>query len=875
MPPKKGATVQPKGKGKSKAPPAGALASIAAIKKIQEAKEKQQQLQNREADEKKRREEEERLREEERQARLRKENEKKEEEKLRKKEQQKLKKVKDEQRQAQKALEELMLAGNVEISGLKEGDAAKNGEEQKRDIFKDFGWKKKKPQKKIEQEEEKKEGEDEADEDDWEAFVKEEGGDDQGEGNEKPEDGEEPEEDNWEDALEEIEGQPEETTPKEVSQPKAETKPAPKPEARAVNPTNVDLPMDEDSIMERHDQRMKDTITNILRAKRKAEGLPSEDSDLFPLRSPVVCILGHVDVGKTKILDRLRRTNVQEGEAGGITQQIGATFFPVDRMRPLCNRASENLPASGYSDVPGLLIIDTPGHESFTNLRSRGSSMCNEAILVVDIMHGLERQTIESLELLLARDAPFVIALNKIDCLYGWKKIENAGFFETYASQSQETRDHFDKLFGEIRTAFQLRALNIALYPEAGDDHKECIPVCPTSAHTGEGLPDLVSFLFTYGQKHLADDLRLKPQLDATVLEVKVIQGLGTTADIILSNGALKEGDTIVVSGTDGPIITQIRSLLTPHPMKEIRVKNEYLKHPSIAAAIGVKICATGFETAMAGSPLRVAYHPEEIPVLRDITENELQDLLSSFDREDTGTTVVASTVGSLESLITFLKTINPPIPIANVAVGPVHKNTVTKASVMLEKNPDFACILAFDVPVDEDAEKLSDELKVPIFKDNIIYRLEVKFTEYLDGLKQARKESALKSAIFPVTVKVLASFRNSDPLIIGVLVEQGVLRIGTPLVNHNKDNHDIGEVVSIEDNGVSIKEAREKQSVAVRIMSKGAQPKFLRDLNVNDSLISKINRKSIDIFKEHMRDTFTREDWKHIAQLKEWLQIL
>jgi translation initiation factor 5B len=335
------------------------------------------------------------------------------------------------------------------------------------------------------------------------------------------------------------------------------------------------------------------------------------------LRCPIAVIMGHVDTGKTKLLDKIRKTNVQEGEAGGITQQIGATYFEKKTLE--AQTAKLNATEQFDIKIPGMLVIDTPGHESFSNLRSRGSSLCDVAILVVDLMHGLEQQTIESLNMLRNRKVPFVVALNKVDRCYAWKTCKDTPIRDALKEQAEGTVSEFRSRALDAKVQLQEQGVNSNLYWEMGDEdwtNSDFIPLVPTSAITGEGVQDVLMLLCQMAQRKIWKKLMWCANLEATVLEVKAIDGLGMTVDVLVVNGYLKEGDKAVFCTLDGPIVTEIRGLLTPPPSREMRVKSEYIHHKQIKGALGVKVIGTGLEKVMAGTPVMVSFDDGMVPLV-------------------------------------------------------------------------------------------------------------------------------------------------------------------------------------------------------------------------------------------------------------------
>ncbi|CAJ0627801.1 7046_t:CDS:10 [Entrophospora sp. SA101] len=545
------------------------------------------------------------------------------------------------------------------------------------------------------------------------------------------------------------------------------------------------------------------------RQKRHEEALAARSKE--NLRSPICCILGHVDTGKTKLLDKVRKTNVQEGEAGGITQQIGATYFPMEVIKT--------------KTAPLNKVIHTPGHESFTNLRTRGSSLCNIAILVVDIMHGLEPQTLESLRLLRDRKTPFIVALNKIDRIYGWKTIPDNAFRDSLEKQSDTVKREFQDRVEKAILAFSEQGLNSCLYYE-NKNFAKYVSIVPTSAVTGEGVPDMLMLLINLTQSRMSNELMYLTETECTVLEVKVVEGLGTTIDAVLSNGVLNEGDKIVLCGVNGPIVTVIRALLTPQPLRELRIKSAYVHHKTVSAALGVKIAAQDLEKAIAGSRVMVVGPDDDEEDLKDEVMSDLKDLMSSVDKSGKGVCVQASTLGSLEALIEFLRVSN--IPVSGINIGPVHKKDIMRAAIMLEKARELAVMLCFDVKVDKDAQDLADELGVNIFKADIIYHLFDQFTAYNKEILEQKRKDQAPQAVFPCILKIIAVFNKRDPIIVGVDVAEGVLRTGTPIcvvktdpTTNVREIITLGKVTSIEQNHKSIEQVKRGQvsgGVAIKI---------------------------------------------------------
>lgn len=578
------------------------------------------------------------------------------------------------------------------------------------------------------------------------------------------------------------------------------------------------------------------------------------------IRSPIVCVLGHVDVGKTALLDKIRGTAVMLREPGTMTQHIGASFLPWNTLEKVCGSLVKMVKAK--VKIPGFLMIDTPGHEAFVNLRRRGGSIADIAILVIDILKGFEEQTYESIEILKSRRTPFLVAANKIDRIPGWKSFPNSPFIESIKKQDPQVIAKLEELIYRIIGEFSRLGLRADLYTRIRD-FSRTLAIVPTSALTGEGIPDLLMVLAGLTQRFMLNRLKVESgPAKGVILEVKEEPGLGTTIDVIIYDGIIRRGDLIVVGSREEPIITRVRSLLLPKPMDEMRSpEDRFLNVEEVHAAAGVKVVAPNLDNAVAGAPVFVVSSEAELDNIVEVIKEEIESI--KVAKEEEGVVVKADTLGSLEALVNYLN--RRGIPVHYADVGPISKRDIVEASIVKKQNKYYGVILAFNVRLLPDAEEMALSEGIKVFLNNVIYRLIEDYEDWVRKMREADLKKELKSLILPGVIKILPGFvfRRSSPAIVGVEVLAGRIKPKYPLARA-RDLKRIGEIMQIQDRGKPVPEALKGASVAISIRGDIIVGRQIKE---GDILYVNVPEDHISILLEKYKDILSEEE---IALLKE-----
>ncbi|MGD0159946.1 MAG: translation initiation factor IF-2 [Candidatus Bathyarchaeia archaeon] len=583
----------------------------------------------------------------------------------------------------------------------------------------------------------------------------------------------------------------------------------------------------------------------------------------MPTRQPIVCVLGHVDSGKTSLLDRIRKTSVQAREVGGITQHIGASFFPVETLGQLVGSALSRV--NGEIEIPGLLIIDTPGHEAFANLRKRGGSVADIAILVINVLRGFEAQTYECVEILKARKTPFLVAANMMDRVPGWKSYTDAPFSKTYPQQDPYVREDLDNKLYDIIGVFSRLGFKTDRFDRI-KDFTSTVAIVPTSAKSGEGISELITVLIGLAQQYLKKRLQItEGPAKGTVLEVKEEPGLGLTMNTIIYDGVLQKDDLIVVGGKEKPIVTRIRAILVPKPLDEIRDPRDKFSSVDFAsAAAGIKIVAPDIEGVLAGATL-YAVPPEEKPekYARLISE-EIEKIRIATNID--GIVLKADTLGSLEAIADILKQNEIPIRLADV--GDISKRDIVEASVVKEHEPLYGAVLAFNVRILPDAEQEAGSRGVQVFREKIIYHVIENYLAWYKGKRDAGLAQDFETLVKPAKLQVMEGyvFRRAKPAIFGVEILSGSIKPKIALVRQNGE--EVGEIQQIQDKGEALSNAEQGRQVAISM----DKPVFGRHIFEKDVLYVKVPEQQVKALMTTFNEKLTEGEQK---ALEEYVNVM
>jgi translation initiation factor 5B len=575
------------------------------------------------------------------------------------------------------------------------------------------------------------------------------------------------------------------------------------------------------------------------------------------IRSPIVSVLGHVDHGKTTLLDFIRGSTIATKEAGGITQHIGATEIPIDTIKEICGKFIHKLKIA--ETIPGLFFIDTPGHEAFTTLRKRGGALADLAILVLDINEGFKPQTFEALNILKMYKTPFIVAANKIDKLFGWEHYDTTSFSDSFSKQAQNVKQDLDKHIYEIVGILHKEGFQSERFDRISDFSSQ-VSIIPISSHTGEGITELLAMLLGLAQEYLTEQLQIEENSPGkgTVLEIKEETGLGVTVDTIIYDGILKKNDEILLMEKDEVLTTKIRSILKPKPLEEIRdAKKRFKIVDEVVAAAGVKIVASKLENVVSGSPLRVNKKGNNV---KNELLKELEDI--TIHTNDEGIMVKADTLGSLEAIVNLLK--DSDIPIKTADIGDVSRKDVVNASIVQKEDPIHGVIIAFNVKVHSKAEEELNSSDVKLFSGNVIYQITEEYEAWIKKREEDQKKQWLDAIIKPGKIRIIPKliFRQSKPAIAGIEVLSGTVKQGSNLMTHS--GNVVGSVESMQDKGENLSSIFKGQRVAMAI--KGGI--VGKDFEEGDILYVDVPEKHYKILEREFKDKLSENEFETLNEI-------
>jgi translation initiation factor 5B len=519
------------------------------------------------------------------------------------------------------------------------------------------------------------------------------------------------------------------------------------------------------------------------------------------LRQPIVCVLGHVDHGKTTLLDSIRGTSFAKKEEGGITQRIGATEIDIARIKKIAQQTG----SKSLFSIPGLLFVDTPGHVAFANMRSRGGALADIAILVIDINEGIKPQTEESINILKKFRTPFIIAANKVDLIDYAITVKDSSFKIFLNSQREEFKILLEeKIYKIVNTLYSFG------YPSERfdriSDFSKNVAIVPVSAKNRIGIQDILLIISGLAQKFLEDSISRKSgSARATVMEVKKEESLGNILDSILYQGELKKGAIVALNTREGPAKTKIKALFSNQKSSASKA----VEAMKVNSAAGVRILIADKLNVIPGSPL-IEIKDDEKSAFDEI----LKETAVSIDLSEHGVTLRADTLGSLEAIAYELS--QKGIKIRNAQIGLISRRDIIDVATLQE--PLDRLILGFNVEILPEAKEVLLNQDVGIITGGIIYSIVQQCEEWIKNTTEEIEEERKKGMSVPSRFAIIPEyiFRANKPVIVGVKVEAGRIKVGDNLIRD--DGRYAGTIKSIREGEISKKFSEAPSEVAIAI---------------------------------------------------------
>ena len=607
----------------------------------------------------------------------------------------------------------------------------------------------------------------------------------------------------------------------------------------------------------------------IITKEKKVNGIEIDNT----LKAPICCIVGHVDAGKTSLLDKLRNTNIQEKEVGGITQHIGSTFFPIETIKNSCSSIKGKFEV--ICNIPGILMIDTPGHSEFQSLRDVGTSICDLGILIIDIEESIQEQTKEAIKLLKEKKIPFVVAVTKLDKINGWKTTKSPNLREALKEQSKDMSMMLMAKLEDIKYDLSKEDINAEFYFK-NSNPKQIYSIVPVSSKTGEGIADLLSLLVYTAQNWMLKKIIYQDTVSCTIMESKYDKHNGYTIDVILNNGTINIGDKFVVSTITGPNICTIRNLLIPSALTQLGKKTNWDYKDSIRASIGCKIIGSNLDGAYPGThlfPIKTSSVDAEADAINNANQ-EINAVWKSYDFISPGVFIGTQTFGELDAGYSIFQ--KAGINIAGAYIGEPSNKFIDLILMKTEADtlPENRIYLYFGAFNNTDVFEYAKKKDITLLSSEVIYKLVELYKIEKEKMIKAR-QNINNNVIFPVEMVILKQYLfmkgGSDHLMFGVKIKKGTLYKNTPICIPEKNVH-LGKVLNIQFEHKEKEKGEEGQEICIRLDNPN-QLIINRQFDVTDKLIAQLSRDSIDILKRDYKEIVPKKDWlliiEHIKLLK------